>query len=303
MSLLSLILYFITGLRDPGVLSTPYIQPVHHKQSSSIGSNQTGLPIPKANPSTNTSALLRNLNIESYNESNHEVDCSQQSYGDQFFQLSEPDAPKLQPIDLSATIIISKPIPCIPEPASPAIYSQEDVTERINSEAKSKESENFAHFCERCQRIQPLRARHCSTCNACIAMFDHHCPYIGTCIGEKNRMIFFWFVLTQTAECWVGFGICVAKCSPGEDVTDWAEDNLKYVLLGYFGMLLGILIGFLWTYHFYLALMNLTTWESLRWEKIDYMRGKSASPFDQGFKKNLRYYCSFQRQITEWRLP
>jgi hypothetical protein len=246
--------------------------------------------------------LIRNLHVESIHDSSAEEIISHRSFGDQFFQLSEPDVPKLQPIDLSATIIISKPIPCIPEPASPAIYSQEDATERVHSEAKSNESESFSHFCEKCQKVQPLRARHCSTCNACIAMYDHHCPYIGTCIGEKNRLFFFWFVFFQALECWVGFGVCIGKTSKGREVGEWAEENIKFVILGFIGMTLGILIGFLWVYHFCLALKNLTTWESLRWEKIEYMKNHEHSPFSTGIFRNLRYYCQVQRKVTEWRL-
>lgn len=38
-------------------------------------------------------------------------------------------------------------------------------------------------FCETCQYYQPPRAAHCPDCNVCIAGFDHHCVWMGTCIG------------------------------------------------------------------------------------------------------------------------
>lgn len=244
---------------------------------------------------------MRNIHIQSFEAANRDEENSAQSYGEQFYQLSEPDLPNLQPIDLSATIIISRPIPCIPEPASPAIYSQEDNSERLPSEAKNKEI--FSQFCEKCQKIQPLRARHCSLCNACIAMFDHHCPFIGTCVGEKNRIFFFWFVFFQACECWIGFGICVLNTEKGDATGNWARENVKYILLAFAGFFIGILISFLWGYHLVLALRNLTTWENLRWHKIQYLQKSDFSPFSKGIIENLRYYCKVHNQITEWALP
>ena len=54
-----------------------------------------------------------------------------------------------------------------------------------------------ARFCTVCEMLQPLRAKHCKDCNACIALHDHHCPWLGTCIGEKNRLVFYWYLVAQ----------------------------------------------------------------------------------------------------------
>jgi hypothetical protein len=43
---------------------------------------------------------------------------------------------------------------------------------------------------------QPPGAVHCPDCNVCIQGFDHHCPWMGTCIGEKNYKAFLAFNLT-----------------------------------------------------------------------------------------------------------
>lgn len=42
-------------------------------------------------------------------------------------------------------------------------------------------------YCSLCNLEQPLRSKHCKICKCCIYLYDHHCPWLGNCIGEKNK--------------------------------------------------------------------------------------------------------------------
>ena len=58
-------------------------------------------------------------------------------------------------------------------------------------------------WCSYCRMVQSYRTKHCRDCNRCVALYDHHCPWIGGCVGQNNRIYFFWYVFFQCIELWL----------------------------------------------------------------------------------------------------
>ncbi|XP_065853220.1 protein S-acyltransferase 10 [Euphorbia lathyris] len=145
--------------------------------------------------------------------------------------------------------------------------------------------------CSYCNVEQPPRAKHCHDCDRCVLQFDHHCVWLGTCIGQGNHCQFWWYICQETALClWTG--ILYIAYLKANITSAWWKDAIMIMLLVTLSISM-IFLFLLLIFHSYLILTNQTTYELVRRRRIPYLRGvpERVYPFSKGACKNLHRFC------------
>jgi len=152
--------------------------------------------------------------------------------------------------------------------------------------------------------LQPPRTRHCHDCDKCVLQFDHHCIWLGTCIGKKNHCRFWWYIFEETILCIWTAALYIESLRLDVDKA-WWKDFVGVILLAvliFILIFLLLLLGF----HTYIALTNQTTYEVARRKRIFYLRGvpERVHPFSKGICRNLYdFCCSSQKGFILEALP
>ncbi|KAK4773305.1 hypothetical protein SAY87_028324 [Trapa incisa] len=143
-------------------------------------------------------------------------------------------------------------------------------------------------YCETCMHYRPPRCSHCSICDNCVERFDHHCPWVGQCIGARNYRFYFLFVSSATALCIYVFAFCwvyVVRIMHGEETTIWKAliKTPASIALIIYCFLLMWFVGGLTVFHSYLISRNQTTYENFR-----ALYDHRANPYNKGVLGNFK---------------
>ncbi|KAG7459069.1 palmitoyltransferase ZDHHC18-like, partial [Solea senegalensis] len=145
-------------------------------------------------------------------------------------------------------------------------------------------------YCFTCRMFRPPRTSHCSLCDNCVERFDHHCPWVGNCVGKRNYRFFYTFIVLLSFLTAFIFG-CVTT-----HLALMAQDG-KGLVFALQEMELVICFFSVWSilglsgFHTYLVASNLTTNEDVMLIKGSWS-GKSGQDVTNPYShKNILINC------------
>ncbi|KAI4889505.1 hypothetical protein NFI96_029708 [Prochilodus magdalenae] len=140
-------------------------------------------------------------------------------------------------------------------------------------------------YCFTCKMFRPPRTSHCSLCDNCVERFDHHCPWVGNCVGKRNYRFFYTFIVSLSFLTSFIFGCVITHLtllmSLGDTLLNTCSccykqiNNFQLILLlnlNFYGNVVELVICFfsIWSilglsgFHTYLVASNLTTNEDIK---------------------------------------
>jgi len=81
-----------------------------------------------------------------------------------------------------------------PDPEDLGPDDEADDSQRIREQYLSDGRMWKQKWCRECRLWRPHRCGHCSMCERCVLRLDHHCGFMGACVGERNMRFFAAFL-------------------------------------------------------------------------------------------------------------
>lgn len=75
---------------------------------------------------------------------------------------------------------------------------------------KVERGDKITDMCPYCKLRKDFNTKHCHNCGYCICNFDHHCNWVGRCIGKKNRRLFMTFLFVILWNCSLNYYISIS---------------------------------------------------------------------------------------------
>ena len=140
-------------------------------------------------------------------------------------------------------------------------------TSRTNMRYKINGHMLKVNYCYSCYLFRPPRTSHCAVCDNCVERFDHHCLWLGTCIGKKNYKYFYTLLGSLNINAIFQIAFCVwvllieIKKIQNKENKGYAFISVIGSIILYNLLFVVIFIGKLFILHTYLVFKGLTFYE------------------------------------------
>ena len=141
------------------------------------------------------------------------------------------------------------------------------------------------NYCYSCSLFRPPRTSHCAICDNCVERFDHHCVWLGTCVGKRNYKYFYFLI--EFLNIGALFQICYCTYVLVFEIKSLKnKENISYVyvilisiIILYDLLFIIFFIGKLFLLHTYLVIKNITFYEHAKGKLNIYPKG--VNPYNK----------------------
>ncbi|KAF8890744.1 DHHC palmitoyltransferase-domain-containing protein [Infundibulicybe gibba] len=150
-------------------------------------------------------------------------------------------------------------------------------------------------YCSRDGIVKPFRAHHCRNCGTCVLKFDHHCPWIGQCVGARNHKFFVNFVqVTSILTLYIFATLLAYTIRESSDVLAGDVDPQQIVLIALAGVF-ALFTTTLLLSHTYMIWHGQTTVESMQQHNV---KEREARALNREFR--FWEFGAKRRTRVEW---